>query len=168
MDITSLQRDTKFDTTQELYDLFTTTFYYNPTVSLKEYVVTVDDEMRIDLVFKNMYGIELNILHLYLKDIDVITYINNIHNPLNIKEGMILKYPTITDMDKFRYVPTTSQTSNDISKQLGVQNSPDKTNKVDNIRQQYIENNYSLPPVVLDSPKESVRLIDGRFSIGGL
>lgn len=168
MDITSLQKDTKIDTTTGMYDLFATTFYYNPTVSLREYVVTIDDEMRIDLVFRNMYGIELDILHLYLQDVDIILYINNIDNPLNLKEGMILKYPTITDMDKFRYIPTTAQVSNDISKQLGVQNSPDKTNKVDSIRQQYIENNYSLPPVVLDTPREPVRLIDGRFSIGGL
>lgn len=167
MDITSLQRDTKFDT-KGMYDLFATTFFYNTTVPLKEYVVTMDDEMRIDLVFRNMYEIELNILHLYLQDVDIILYINNIDNPLNLKEGMILRYPEIGNMDKFRYVPTTSQTSNDISKQLGVQNSPDKTNKVDSIRQQYIENDYSLPPVVLDTPKESVRLIDGRFSIGGL
>jgi hypothetical protein len=48
-----------------------------------------------------------------------------------------------------------------ITKQLGVQNSPDKVSKVDVSRQQYIENDYSLPPVVLSTPREPVRLMVG-------
>jgi hypothetical protein len=64
-------------------------------------------------------------------------------------------------MDKFRYTPTDSTSSINITKQLGVQNSPDKVSKVDVSRQQYIENDYSLPPVVLSTPREPVRLMVG-------
>jgi hypothetical protein len=167
MDITSLQRDTGFDT-EGIYDLFTSTFFYNTSVALREYKVVLEDEMRVDLLFKNIYGIESSVLHLYLHDVDIILYINNIDNPLSIKEGMLLRYPPIGDMDKFRYTPTDSTSSINITKQLGVQNSPDKVSKVDVSRQQYIENDYSLPPVVLSTPREPVRLINGRFSIGGL
>jgi hypothetical protein len=118
--------------------------------------------MRVDLVLKNMYGIESSVLHVYLHDVDIILYINNI-DKLSIKEGMLLRYPPIGDMDKFRYTPTDSTSSINITKQLGVQNSPDKVSKVDVSRQQYIENDYSLPPVVLSTPREPVRLINGRF-----
>jgi hypothetical protein len=40
-----------------------------------------------------MYGIESSVLHVYLHDVDIILYINNIDNPLSIKEGMLLRYP---------------------------------------------------------------------------
>jgi hypothetical protein len=55
--------------------------------------------------------------------------------------------------------PTDSTSSINITKQLGSQNSPDKVSKVD----VSIENDYSLPPVVLSTPREPVRLINGRF-----
>ena len=58
--------------------------------------------------------------------------------------------------------------NNEVIKQLGVQNKPNKTTRVDPNRQNYIENDYSLSPVVLDTPKEPVRIVDGKFSIGGL
>jgi hypothetical protein len=41
-----------------------------------------------------MYGIESSVLHVYLHDVDIILYINNIDN-LSIKEGMLLRYPPI-------------------------------------------------------------------------
>jgi hypothetical protein len=66
-----------------------------------------------------MYGIESSVLHVYLHDVDIILYINNIDNPLSIKEGMLLRYPPIGDMDKFRYTPTDSTSSINITKQLG-------------------------------------------------
>jgi hypothetical protein len=42
MDITSLQRDTGFDT-EGIYDLFTSTFFYNTSVA-REYKVVLEDE----------------------------------------------------------------------------------------------------------------------------
>ena len=171
MDINSLN-DIKKDTiltSDSLYDLFTITFFYNSSILLNNYTVTIDDEMRIDSVFKNMFNIDISMLSTYLSDIDVILFINNIDNPLNIKEGMILKYPTkISDLDKFRYVLPSDMNNTSVTQQLATPNTPNKITRVDKTRQSYIENDYSLSPVVLDTPREPVRITNGRFSIGGL
>jgi hypothetical protein len=168
MDIKSLYKYIKKSQTTGFYDLFTPTFINNPSIRLNQYEVTKDDEMRIDLVFGNMYLIDISDLKSYLEDIDVILYINNIDNPLNIKEGMILDYPIIGELENYRYLPPTTLSNNSITKQLGTPNTPDKTTRRDNSRQNYIENDYSLSPVVLDTPREPVRIENGRFSIGGL
>lgn len=168
MDIYSLNQQVKFDTAQNLYNLFQPTFIYNTNVELEDYEVTKDDEMRIDLIFMNMYQYDITFLHNYLQDIDIILFINNIDNALNIKEGMILKYPSPDDFDRFRYTDTLENISTDVTKQLATPNLPNKSTKVDPNRQAYLENDYSLPPVVLDVPREPVRIQDGKFSIGGL
>lgn len=171
MDINSLSNDIKKDTSisDSLYDLFTITFFYDTNVVLNDYVVTVHDEMRIDLVLSNMYNFDFINLDLHLGDIDVILFINNIDNPLNIKEGMVLKYPTsYSDIDKFRYVLPSDVNSTSVTQQLATPNTPNKKTRVDKTRQSYIENDYSLSPVVLDTPREPVRITNGRFSIGGL
>jgi hypothetical protein len=168
MDIYSLNNQVKFDTAQNLYNLFQPTFIYNTNVELEDYEVTRDDEMRIDLIFMNMYQYDITMLHNYLQDIDIILFINNIDNALNIKEGMILKYPSPDDFDRFRYTDNLETLSTDVTKQLATPNLPNKATKVDPNRQAYLENDYSLPPVVLDVPREPVRIQDGKFSIGGL
>lgn len=168
MDIYSLNKQVKFDTAQNLYNLFQPTFIFNTAVSLQEYEVTRDDEMRIDLIFMNMYQYDVSMLQYYLDNIDVVLFINNIDNPLNIKAGMILRYPNPDDYDRFRYDDKLETLSTDVTKQLATPNLPNKATKVDPNRQSYLENDYSLPPVVLDVPREPVRIEDGRFSIGGL
>jgi hypothetical protein len=89
MDITSLQRD-RIWYRRNIWFVYVNIFYN--TSALREYKVVLEDEMRVDLFFKNIYGIESSVLHLYLHD-DIILYINNIDNPLSIKEGMLLRYP---------------------------------------------------------------------------
>jgi len=168
MDIRSLQEGVKRNNETGLYNLFTPTFIYNPSIALDQYIVTKDEEMRIDLVFSNMYSVEMSMMSNYLQDIDVILYINNIDNPLNIKEGMILDYPIISELQEYRYSPSDTLVDNSITRQLGIPNRPNKTTRRDTSRQNYIENDYSLSPVVLDTPREPVRIVDGRFSIGGL
>lgn len=168
MDIKSLNEGVKKNTDTGLYNLFEPTFIYNPTTSLRKYIVTKDDEMRIDLIFSNMYSIEMSILSTYLSDIDVILYINNIDNPLNIKEGIILDYPDLDKIYKFRYTPSSTINDSSVTKQLGISNLPNKNTRTDKSRQNYIENDYSLSPVILSTPREPVRIVDGRFSIGGL
>jgi len=168
MDIRSLQQGVKRNNESGLYNLFTPTFIYNSSIALEQYTITKDDEMRIDLVFSNMYSIEMSMMSNYLQDIDVILYINNIDNPLNIKAGMILRYPNPDDFDRFRYSDDLENLSSDVTKQLATPNLPNKATKVDPNRQSYLENGYSLSPVVLDVPREPVRIEDGRFSIGGL
>lgn len=168
MDIYSLYKQIKFDTNQNLYNLFQPTLTYNTNVPLQEYEVTREDEMRIDLIFLNMYQYDISFLEYYLEGIDVVLFINNIDNPLNIKAGMILRYPSPDDFDRFRYNDDLENLSTDVTRQLATPNLPNKATKIDPNRQSYIENDYSLSPVVLDVPREPVRIQDGRFSIGGL
>jgi hypothetical protein len=168
MNIKSLQDGVRKNNETGLYNLFTPTFIYNPSIALDQHIVTKNEEMRIDLVFSNMYSVEMSMMSNYLQDIDVILYINNIDNPLNIKEGMILDYPIIGELQDFRYSVPDKLVDNSITKQLGTPNTPNKTTRRDASRQNYIENDYSLSPVVLDTPREPVRIVDGRFSIGGL
>jgi hypothetical protein len=168
MDIYSLNTQIKLDTDQNLYNLFQPTLIYNTGVNLQDYEVKMDDEMRIDLIFMNMYQYDISMLQYYVQDIDIILFINNIDNPLNIKTGMILRYPNPEDFSRFRYNDDLENLSTDVTRQLATPNLPNKATKVDPNRQSYIENGYSLPPVVLDVPREPVRIQDGRFSIGGL
>ena len=58
-------------TNTDLYDLFSVNFFFNPNIELLEYTVTKDDEMRIDLVFLNIYKLDLHTLDQYTQDIDV-------------------------------------------------------------------------------------------------
>jgi hypothetical protein len=168
MNIYSLHNQVKLDTNQNLYNLFQPTFIYNTSVPLQSYEVTRDDEMRIDLIFLNMYQYDITMLENYVEDIDVILFINNIDNPLNIKKGTILNYPNPDDFVRFRFSDNLESLSTDVTKQLATPNLPNKTTKVDPNRKAYLESDYSLPPVVLDVPREPVRIEDGRFSIGGL
>jgi hypothetical protein len=167
MDIFSLYKTVKFSTIDNVYNLFEPTIVFRDD-STQEYTVTDSDEMRIDLIFQNMYNITPNSIYEELENIDIILRLNDIDNPLNIKKGMVLKYPTMGQFENYRYSEVLEDTNNEVIKQLGVKNNPNKTTRVDPNRQNYIENDYSLSPVVLDTPREPVRIVDGRFSIGGL
>lgn len=149
-------------------DLFPSTFVFNTDIELLEYETTRDDVMRIDLILQKIYNIEPNQVGAYLNQIDVILYINNIENPLNIVENMIIKYPSdIGQLDKFRV----SNVSNDLNEQNKVRERlvfPRKTTRKDNNRQKFIDEGYALPPVVLDTPRNPVIIEGGQFTIGGL
>jgi len=99
--------------------------------------------------------------------IDVILTINNIDNPLNIKKGMVIKYPGLGEIDFFRIeVPT------DLSKKrvdiLGRLGKPNKQTKADPARQKYLKDEISLPPTVNSTPKTPVTIKNGQFNIGGI
>lgn len=169
MDIYSLHKQVKFNNRQNLFDLFEPTFFFRTDIPLGQYVVTIDEEMRPDLLLKNIYNIDYSLLDSFLEDIDVLLFINNINNPLNIKPGMIINYPlSIESFGSYRYASTDNSNNNDVLQQLVVPNYVDKTTRTDNDRQNYIENNYSLSPVVMGTPKDPISIQNGVFSIGGL
>ncbi len=174
MEIVSLNKLKKniSKTNTELYDLFQVNFIFNINIELLEYTVTQDNEMRIDLVFLNMYKLDLDSLDQYTRDIDVICFINNIDNPLSVKAGSTLLYPyNRGDLDEFRYEPAVEDSlssNNNVSMQLAVPNMPNKTTRVDQSRKTYLDSDYSLSPVVLEIPKEPVSIVDGFFTIGGI
>ncbi len=168
MDIKSLT-ELKYDIKTEMFDLTQPTFFYNTNVPIYEWIVGPDEEMRPDLLFAKIYNIEFEQLEYYLENLDVLLYINDIINPFDIIKDMVILYPSIDDLSKFRYDITSDPKSVDDDTQLlNKLGYVDKRTRTDSNRQQYIENDLSLPPVVLEKPRQSVRVENGRIKIGGL
>lgn len=174
MDIKSLYKTLRSDISQGgLLNLFQPTIRgglaeSDTDFALRTYVVTKEDEMRIDLVMKNMYGLSYYETMDVYQHVDVILTINNIDNPLNIKEGMVIKYPSdVQHLEAFRIETREdrSLTKNKIASKIGV---PNKQTRKDKSRTEYLNNGLALPPTVLDKPKAPVRLTDSKFSVGGL
>lgn len=135
------------------YDLTQLTFQSRNDVELYQYRVQLGEEMRMDLVCESIYG--------SMEYLDLLMHINNIDNPLNIKEGTILFYPSSNKIDLYRIVEEKPQT---------VQNkiiNTNKTTRKDSNREMYIKQGYSLPPVVLEKPTEPVRIEGDNIVIGG-
>ena len=107
MDITSINEYLRFNDDLGLFNLFSPTLTYidhaSNDINLKSFIVEEHHEMRVDLLLRDMYELEPTLVGLYLGNIDIICFINYIDNPLNIKRGMILKYPDIEDFNKFRF-----------------------------------------------------------------
>lgn len=171
MNIKSLYQDIKFK--DGYYDLFKATILYRyqqesdfSNKNLLTYEVQESDEMRLDLIMKNMYDITPDSTY-YYENIDVLCTINNIDNPLNIKKGMILLYPPMGDIESFRIGDETDLKSKkkSIFNKIGV---PNKQTRTDSARKKYQQNNYSLPPTVNSKPKSPVTIENGNFKIGGV
>ena len=120
--------------------------------------------MRIDSVMLSIYP-NYNAV---LSDTDVILYINGIDNPLNIVEGMSIKYPQYELLDSFRiFISSDSKVGKNVRDMLAVK-APNKGTRKDSSRKKFVENNYLLPPVVLDRTRDPVRNEDGKILIGGM
>jgi hypothetical protein len=148
------------------YPIESPSFQWGSNYTFYNYEVARDEDMRMDLVMKSIYGENFD-----YGDIDVILYINGIDNPINIREGMIILYPELENLDKYRYsiyseddIETTN--SNKITKKLSI---PNKTTRKDPNRQKYV-NEYSLPPVVQEMSKSPVSIDskNNKIIIGGL
>ena len=140
-------------------------FRSDNTVELEVYEVQKGEDMRIDLVIKSIYGEDSGD---YYKDCDIILYINNIDNPLNIREGMKLLYPPSSTFDSFRYVEdlTPARKRNvSVKERLGVLN---KTTRKDEKRKKFLESNYSLPPTVLKESRPGVVVTANEILVGGI
>jgi hypothetical protein len=163
MNIMSLE-SLKYNTYTKLYNFYYPVLAYvdtNIDKSLGMYVVQKGEEMRIDLVMMSIYD-DVSVL----KSIDVLLFINNIDNPLNIMEGDVIYYTPIEVLDSYRYsFEPNSRAGENVRRALAV---PNKTTKKDSNRRKFIENGYSLPPVVLDESKPPVRVEDDKIVIGGL
>lgn len=172
MDIISINEFVRFDSSLNLYNLVDPTLIYLDDVpgidiTYRDFLVEEHHEMRVDLLLRDMYDLEPNVVWSYLGNIDIICFINDIDNPLNIKKGMTLRYPEIGDFGKFRLNRDndTFGKKEDVKSKLVV---PNKTTRKDKSREKFKDAGYSLPPVVLDKPKPPVRISNGRFSVGGL
>jgi hypothetical protein len=169
MDVISLSEDLK--SVKGVYDFFKATISHRLDEGTQEtfdtYIVGIEDEMRIDLILQNMYGLDSFNVKLYMQDIDIICAINNIDNPLNIKSGMVLRYPSLGLLKDYRIRSETDLNSKKKSaiSQLGV---PNKQTKIDSSRKRYQDNGYALPPTVNKNPKSPVTIENGMYKIGGL
>lgn len=188
MEIISLTKDyiKRFGTRENsgitLFDLTQTSFLFidreitdgiNLDITFSEILVEEKHEMRIDLLFMDMYDIDVTLSDVYLGNIDVILAINNIDNPLNIRKGMIIKFPPLGQFNNFRIRPDDdlfNKKNNKSVKDLLVV--PNKSTRKDKSREKFKESGYSLPPVVLRTPKKPVSISnDGAsftISSGGI
>jgi len=148
-DIDKLKRSSN----DNLYDLTKLTFRSTfDGLNFGEYKIQKGEEMRIDLICQSIYG---NIDY-----IDIILNINNISNPLNVKEGTIIIYPTADSITELRIKDSKS---NNIQISLS---SGNKASTPDPSRQKYVEENYSLPPTIMDKPTEQVTVSGDTIKIG--
>jgi hypothetical protein len=144
-DLSSLVRDER---QQNLYDMFAATFV-NTGGALEEYVVGPEDEMRIDLICHKIYQ--------NTNQIDLILNINGIVNPLNIMAGDVIKYPSETNLEEYKVSPAKAPS------QANAMITPNRANIKDPRRQEFVENNYQLPPTMLPSPVSPI--VVGRNEI---
>jgi|LauGreDrversion4_2_1035121.scaffolds.fasta_scaffold83126_3 hypothetical protein len=162
MNITSIS--TVSDDGSNYWNLFSPNIGFNAMADLYEYTVQKYEEMRIDSVMLSIYP-DYNAA---LSDVDIILYINGIDNPLNIVEGMTIKYPQFEMLESFRiFISSDSKVGKNIRDLLAVA-APNKGTRKDSSRKKFVDNNYLLPPVVLDATRDPVRTGDGTILIGGL
>jgi hypothetical protein len=166
-----LFEEIKQNATSGLYNLFNPSFVKaDPNqLELRTFVVRQEHEMRIDLIVKEMYDLEFAGPEI-MRDVDVILYLNDIDNPLNITRGMILYYPEQGSLENYRVkaeiLADTSYTKNSEKNKLFV---PNKTTKKDSSREKFKNNGYSVPPTAQSNPRPPVSVsADGNFVLGGL
>ena len=153
---------------ESLVDLFKSTILNSvPTIKLAEYIVPIEEEMRIDLILKSIYELDYVSIEDYYGEIDVLLTINNIDNPLNIKRGQVIKYPSIIDLSAHRITEETDLSSQ-ANKALTAISVPSKKTRVDGSRSKYNKTGLALPPVAKGNPKDSVRINNDNFNIGGV
>ncbi len=152
-DITILKTDDNqlSDTSQSMYNLIEPTFTTKDTLVKFTTIVNREQEMRIDLISYALYQ--------STNYSDLLLNINDIDNPLNIKEGDTLLYPPLEHLQYYRISPDTTT----VNRRRLL--SPNKSNKKDTNRQQYIENNYQLSPTFLDTPSNPVSTGEGKITI---
>lgn len=151
-DINVLKRSEK---NSNLYDLTKVTFrYINEIIYAAQYKVPKYQEMRIDLICQSIYG--------NMEYIDFLVNFNNISNPLNVKEGTIIKYINPDEISRF-YV--NADKAENVQKKLS---SAGRATQADPSRQDYNEQNFPLPPNVMTKPTQQVVVQNGQLKTNGL
>lgn len=132
-DISTLNKDSfgNYDLTQNTFEL-----KLDGSVNYGQYIVQEGEEMRMDLICKNIYN--------DTRYVDILCSVNNIDNPLNVKGGSVLIYP-INNIDSMRFSEH-EKTSDDIK----ILANSNKSSRKDDNRKSYNNNNLSLPPTILE------------------
>jgi len=149
-DIKRLVRDVRQD---NLYNLFEPTFKSREGFEMQRYLVTKSDEMRMDVICNEIYG--------STDEVDVLLSINEIDNPLNVKEGDVIMFVTYETLQEYRV--ETIDNKEATNKLLNA----NKSTRKDSNRQNYVESGLVLTPTVKEVPQPPVRVEDTKIVIGG-
>ena len=145
-----------------IYDIFEPSIQWFANYSFSVYKVEPEEEGRIDLVMQSIYGVD----GYDFKDLDVILYLNGIDNPLNILGGSELIYVSSNLLEDYRYKEIGDEkTADEIKKLLSV---PNKTTRIDKNRQNFVDSDYSMPPVLNKVSTPPVQITNDKIIIGGL
>ena len=153
---------TKIDDGSYILNLFQPSFMWGANNPFSTYVVESSDEGRIDLIMQSIYGVDAD----YFSSLDIILYLNDIDNPLNILAGTEIIYIQGDLLDNYRYTELGETVTNtDIKNLLSV---PNKTTRIDSNRQKFVDNDYSLPPVVSSNNTPPVQVTSDKIIVGGI
>ena len=131
-----------------LYDLFQPTFQMMKNYSVIDSTVSPENEMRIDLVSNSIYSTT--------EYLDFILSFNDIDNPLNIMAGDTILYTDAQNIDNFRV-----KASQNVDARNTLLNA-NKINKIDPNRQDFVDQNYSLPPTFNEVPQPAITIDRSR------
>jgi hypothetical protein len=151
MELYDINQLVKNDGSGDFYDLFEIFFKKENDVNFRVYTVQRGEEMRMDLVSQSIYN--------DTQYVDFLCNLNRILNPLNIKFGDSMIYVDLAEIEAFRIVRKTQSAQQAIAKS-------NRGTQQDTSRQDYIENNFSLPPNVLERPAEQVLIKGSVIKLG--
>jgi len=151
MELYDINKLVKNDGSGDFYDLFEIFFQKDESTNFKLYTVQRGEEMRMDLVSESIYN--------DIQYVDFLCNLNKISNPLNVKFGDIMLYVDLDFIERFRVKPKTQNVQQVIAKS-------NRGTQQDKSRQEYIENNFSLPPNVLERPAEQVLIKGSVIKLG--
>ena len=132
MDIQDLDLLIRDPNQNDLYDLTQNNFKYVPNLPVTYFVLSDEEQMRIDLVSYAIYD--------SVDYTDYLLNINDIDNPLNIMSGDYIKWLPQTQLNLIEVNVSKIDTVS-----IGLINTNKKT-QLDPSRQVYVSNGYSFPP----------------------
>jgi len=151
-DITSLKKTTRSGSN---YDLFEVRYQRPDTpdgdFGLRPYTIKRGEDMRMDLVSMSIYGTT--------EYVDFLCFINNISNPLNIKARDTIIYVIRENIESFKV----RVKSDDVIQAVAKSN---RATKPDASREEYLSNNLSLPPNILEQPVEQIIVAGDLIKLG--
>lgn len=137
-----------------IFDLTEASFSYSDDLAVFEYTVPKLREMRIDLISYDLY--------LSTDYTDFLLWMNNIINPLNIREGDKIFFVSSENIARF-YAPKENE-----EEVQEIFLNASKTQRKDKNRDKFIDNKRAaLPPTVNESKNEQVKIKGDSIIIGG-
>ena len=142
----------QLDNTNSYFNLEQTVWTIVKNRTYFMYVVDSFNNMRLDQICYDIYGSN--------EYMDFLMFINDIINPLNVKDGDILIYTNQEDINNFKVDPEV--VDNIKNKLINLS----KTTRTDKGKSNYNEKVTSLPPTVNQNPTPVITLDGTQVIIG--